>query len=532
MLFKYLFSLFFGAGLFLLPPALMADSSDVPRAKRPNFLLIVADDLGYSDLGCYGGEIKTPQLDTLAENGIRFTAFCNTARCWPSRSALMSGYYPQQFNMDPIRKPHPSWVTYLPQLLKNNGYRCYQSGKWHVQSAPKLIDDAGFDHSYEILDHDRLFYPKNRRRDDQRLPPVEKGTDYYSTTDIANELIGRLKEHQESTPNQPFFAYATFIVPHFPLMAPQEDINHYCNTYQVGWDAIRQQRLNRMKEMGIYQGELSAREPELGPPYRFPDVPGELGAGEILYPVAWKSLTTEQKNFQATKMSIHAAMVDRMDQEIGRMIQQIKEMNELDNTVIMFLSDNGASAEVMIRGDRHDPQAIPGSPESYLCLGPGFSNAANTPFRRHKTWVHEGGISTPLIVYAPSLITQRGTITDQPGHLIDLSPTILELAAIPRPQAKPYPGVSLVPILKEGKNVDHPPIWFCHEGNKALKLDDWKIVLAKCDQHPDQPEQWELYNILLDRAEQNDLAKKHPEKVREMEKIWKQMEQQFQEDAQ
>ncbi len=500
--------------------------------KRPNILVIVADDMGYSDIGCYGGEIQTPNLDTLAHNGIRFTSFCNTARCWPSRSALMSGYYPQQFNMDPIRPNHPDWVTYIPQHLQKSGYRCYQSGKWHVMSAPKLIANAGFHHSYEILDHDRHFNPQKRRRDDLPVPPVKKGTDYYSTIDITNELIDQLQDHATTMPGKPFFAYVAFIAPHFPLMAPSQDIDRYKDTYHCGWDIIRQNRYQKMKESGIYRGNLSKRESTLGPPYRFPDVPKELGSGEVMYPVDWKSLTEEQKNFQATKMSIHAAMIDRMDQEIGRIVEQLKKMNVLDNTVIFFLSDNGASAEIMIRGDRNNPNAVPGSDESFLCLGPGFSTAANTPFRRHKTWVHEGGISTPLIVYAPSLIPKGNVITEQQGHLIDLAPTILELAQTPCPVEKPYPGISLVPVLKEGLILPHPPIYFCHEGNKALKMDHWKIVLAKGDQKKGEPELWELYNLDNDRAEQNNLAKQYPKKVQEMAAIWKKMDLQFQQDSQ
>lgn len=513
-----------------------ASKSDSKSDLRPNFLVIAADDMGYSDLGCYGGEIQTPHLDSLAHEGVRFAAFYNTTRCWASRSGLMTGYYPQQLNVDPRGKPFPGWITYLPQHLKNLGYKNYQSGKWHVTCAPKVLN-AGFDESYEILDHNRHFNPQQHRMNDKPFPPIEKGTDFYSTDFIANTTIEQLKQHVKKSPNTPFFAYTAFIVPHFPLMAPDEDIARYSDVYKVGWDATRSRRLERMKQLGIYTGNLSAREEQIGPPYAFKNL-DVLGPGEILRPAAWETLTEEQKTFQAAKMSVHAAMVDRMDQGIGRILEQLREMGALENTVIFFLSDNGASAEVMIRGDGHNPLAQPGSAESFLCLGPGFSNASNTPFRRHKTWVHEGGISTPLVVYVPERLrngVSAGSITPQNGHLIDLAPTILELAGaspdvVCGPTAKRYPGKSLAKVLTQGVLMDRGDLYFSHEGNRALISKGWKIVMARCDQTPGTPIHWELYDLRCDRAEQHDLSLEQPERVREMAARWEALDAQFQSD--
>ncbi len=235
-----------------------------------------------------------------------------------------------------------------------------------------------------------------------------------------------------SSPTQPFFQYVAFIAPHFPLHALQEDIARYREKYRGGWEQIREQRWRRLRDMGIVQCELSAVEREVGPPYDFPAALEKLGAGEVNRPLPWSELTDQQRVFQAAKMAVHAAMVDRMDREIGKILDQLSAMGVAENTLVFFLSDNGASAEIMVRGDDHDPAAPPGSAASYLCLGPGWSNCANTPFRRHKTWVHEGGISTPLIVRWPRGIKTPGALRHNPGHVIDLVPTILDAAGIDR----------------------------------------------------------------------------------------------------
>jgi len=499
--------------------------------QQPNIVILLADDLGYSDLGCYGGEIRTPNLDALAANGVRFTSFYNTARCWPTRAALLTGYYAQQVRRDNLpgrggKGSRPAWAPLLPVMLQPLGYRSYHSGKWHVDGRPT---QNGFDHSYSLNGHDRYFHPKNHTLDDKPLPPVERDADYYATTAIADHAIDCLKDHAAKHADQPFFSYVAFIAPHFPLHAPAADIARYDGKYDAGWEAARAARWQRIQKLGLVSGELSDPERDLGPPYHFPKALKALGPGEVNRPLPWADLTPEQQRFQANKMEVHAAMVDRMDQEIGRIVEQLRAMNALDNTLILFLSDNGASAEIMVRGNGHDPSAAPGSADSYLCLGPGFSTVANTPFRRHKTWVHEGGIATPLIAHWPSGITDRGKLRRQVGHVSDIVPTVLAMAGAQRPGdvsegAPASPGVSLVPALKGDAALERESLWWLHDGHRALRLGDWKIVSAK----PDNV--WHLYNLADDPCETNDLAAKHPEKVNAMAKQWQAMTQKFADD--
>ncbi|MCA9036775.1 MAG: arylsulfatase [Planctomycetaceae bacterium] len=511
-------------------PVAKAASDD--SAARPNIIVILADDMGYSDAGCYGGEIQTPNLDSLAANGLRFTQFYNTARCWPSRAVIMTGYYAQQVRRDAHfgtgrrggQGQRPAWAPLLPALLKSAGYRSYHSGKWHIDG--KQLD-GGFDRSYSLEDHDRFFYPKRHTQDDQKLPPVERGTNYYATTHIANHAIECLQEHASEHPDRPFLSYIAFTSPHFPLHALQEDIDKYRTTYLQGWNKAQQSRGQRMKDLGIIHHDPPQMERELGPPYDFPKDLDKLGPGEIFRPLPWNELTETQQEFQATKMAIHAAMVDRMDQEIGRVISQLKQMNAFENTLILFASDNGASAEIMVRGDSHNPDAPMGSGETFLCLGPGFSSLANTPHRRHKTWVHEGGISTELIAHWPKGITSRGELRHTPGHLIDIVPTVLDVAGTRAPeewQGEPVPkapGHSLVPLFKEDGTVTHEELWWCHDNHRALRLGDWKIVASN-------GEPWELYDLSKDRGESTNLATAHPEKVTQLERRWNELSEQFQ----
>jgi arylsulfatase A-like enzyme len=378
-----------------------------PSRNQPNFLVILADDLGYSDIGCYGGEISTPNLDGLAAGGLRFTQFYNTARCWPTRSCLLSGYYAPQIRMDPPKGRLPGWARLLPQELRPAGYRSYHSGKWHVMGAPKPVADGGFDRSYDMTDQDRHFSPKSLREDDRPLPPVKPGSGYYSTSAIADHAVRCLEEHARLHSGEPFFSYLAFISPHFPLHALKEDIDLYRDKYLEGWDVIRERRWKRLKEAGLVSCALSARDPNFHPRYFKKEFLDRLGPGEVETSPAWAELNAVQRRFQATKMAIHAAMVHRMDIEIGRVLDQLRAMSAMENTVIVFLSDNGADSTILVRGDGHDPAADPGSAASYLCLGPGWASASNSPFRRHKIWVHERGISTPMIVHWPQGIRAR-----------------------------------------------------------------------------------------------------------------------------
>lgn len=500
-----------------------------PAAKPPNVLIILADDLGYSDIGCFGSEIATPNLDSLAKNGLRFSQCYNTARCWPTRCALMTGYYPQQTHSDPTRGRFPDWTRTLPQRLKTQGYRCYHSGKWHVNGAPKPVADGGFDRSYDLEDHDRNFNPARHMEDDVPLLPVAKGSGYYSSTAFADHAVRCLKEHREKYSDKPFFSYLAFTVPHFPLQAPAEDVARYRDRYLQGWETVRAARFRRQREMGIVSCGLSDVERQIGPPYDFPDQLKRLGTNEVNRPLPWESLSPAQRAFQADKMAVHAAMIDRMDREIGRVLAQVREMGAWDNTVILFASDNGASAEIMVRGDGHDPQAAPGSAETFLCLGPGWSNVANTPFRRHKTWVHEGGISTPLVVHWPRGIPAKGELRRDPCHVIDIVPTMLELAggALTLPDgAPPLPGRSLVPAFAQDGAVARESLFFHHEGNRALRAGDWKIVSARQDGGA-----WALYDLAADRCEQRDLAAAQPDRVRDMAARWQALQDAFVKDA-
>jgi arylsulfatase len=513
----------------LLLAALPASRAE--GSARPNILILLADDMGFSDAGCYGGEIATPNLDALAMNGLRFTQFYNTARCWPTRAAILTGFYAQQVRRDTVpgvksgaQGVRPPWALLLPEMLRPLGYRSYHSGKWHVDGKPL---ENGFDRSYSLDDHDRHFSPHRHTEDDRPLPPVDPKAGYYSTTAIADHAIKCLKEHAQKYPRQPFFGYVAFTAPHFPLQAPAGDVSRYRKTYLAGWDALREQRWQRLKEQKIDGSSLAPIERDVGPPYAFPAALNELGPNELNRPLPWKELNEKQREFQANKMAVHAAMVDRMDGEIGRVLAQVKAMGALENTLVLFLSDNGASAEIMVRGDGHDPDAACGTGATFVCIGPGWSSLANTPFRRHKTWVHEGGISTPLIAHWPKGISARGELRHAPGHVIDLVSTVLEVAGGKPPEkwkggaVPPAPGRSLAPAFARDGTARRDSLWWLHEGNRALRAGDWKIVAAG----KDSP--WELYNLSSDRSETKNLAKEKPEKVRALATMWAEQFQEY-----
>lgn len=499
--------------------AALAAGATEPEARRPNIVVILADDLGFSDLGCYGGEIDTPNLDRLAAGGLRFTQCYNTARCWPTRAALLTGYYAQAIGRDRLpggtggaQGTRPGWAKLLPEMLAPAGYRSYHSGKWHIDGHPTR---NGFDRSLDVAGAGQSNYFDAAGIKSDGVPV--KPESYYATTAIGDHAVDCLKEHAQDHAGKPFFHYVAFTSPHFPLQAPADMIAKYRDRYRAGWDSIRDERVKRLAAKGIVTTDASSIERDLGSPYRFKDIAKKLGTVEVDLPLAWDSLTEEQRDFQATKMAIHAAMVDIMDREIGRIIRQLADMGAIDNTLILFASDNGASAEMMIRGEGHDPGAPPGSRRTFLCLGPGWSSCANAPFRRHKTWVHEGGIATPWIVHWPAGIAAKGELRHQPVHVIDLVPTVLEVARVEPKRAQAAPpmhGKSFAEALRDSKApAAHDSLWWCHEENRAVRMGDWKLVASKGDP-------WELYNLASDRCETKNLAAAEPQRVQTLDKEW------------
>ncbi len=498
----------------------LGSDGEAADAPRPNVLLIMADDLGFSDLACYGSEIKTPQLDALANNGLRYSQFYNTGRCWPTRGSLLTGYYAQQVRRDSLpgipsgnAGQRPGWAPLLPELLKPAGYRSYHVGKWHVDGMPL---EGGFDRSYYLRDQGRFFNPTKHWLDDKPLNAVEKDSGYYATRELADRAIQFLAEHEQRHSGRPFFQYLAFSAPHFPLHAIPEDIEQYSQSYRSGWDLIRSSRWRRMQQLGLLDSTAVSKpsrvERDVGPPYHFPEAFQILGDGELNRPRAWNQLTESQREFQERKMAIHAAMIHRMDIEIGRVLEQIKKMGQWENTLVLFLSDNGASAEIMVRDDGHDSSLSPGAAGTYLCLGPGWSTVSNTPFRRHKTWTHEGGVSTPLIASWPNGIVERGSVRRSPGHVIDVVPTILDLAGVADSSDVTRPGVSLVESFGHAVGRDRK-LWWFHDGHKAVRIGDWKAVAPI-------GEPWELYDLAVDRAEEIDLAVALPNKLTELTQWW------------
>jgi arylsulfatase A-like enzyme len=510
---------------------LLATYSCESQVDQPNIVFILADDMGHSDPGCYGAEIlETPNIDALATGGLRFTNFYNTGRCWPTRTSLLSGFYPHQVLSDPMpgvdysgASVLPVNTTWFPAVLKDHGYSTYHSGKWHIvrkvpEQSQMTHTEVGFDRSYRTEDG-RHLRPRHLWEDGEEIPVPEEGSGYEASVAIVDHAIKYLEEHKQKGVNEPFFEYIAFIAPHFPLQALQEDIDMYREKYLVGWDEIRRLRTENRKELGFDVHEVNPLEPERFAPWNLTpeELITQIDSADIGRAIPWDDLTEEQKDLQATKMAIHAAMITRMDREIGRYINSLKELGYFENTIIFFCSDNGASTEIMNRADKHTIGAVPGSADTYLCLGPGWSSAANTPFRLHKTWVHEGGIATPMVVHWPNGIKETNAFRSMPAHIIDIAPTILELAGGNPSELEgraDAPGQSLVPLLNEDKQMERPPLFFHHEQKKALRDGPWKITTIEEDGL------WELYDLSKDRGETQNLAADKPEKLEELIKLW------------
>lgn len=468
---------------------------------RPNVLLILADDMGYSDLGCYGSEIATPSLDRLASRGIRFTQFYNGARCCPTRAALLTGLYAHQAGVGHMVQDRgaPAYrgrldgrAVTIAEALRPAGYRTAMSGKWHVgEKRPHWPVDRGFDEFFGLVSGaSNYFYLEPGRtmaRNDQPFRPA--GDDFYMTDAITDQAVASLDRNRGT--GRPFFLYVAYTAPHWPLHALHRDIARYRGRYRGGWEELRRSRHRRMVELGVVDG-------------RWPLSPPDEKAPE------WEEARDPDR--EDLKMAIYAAQVDRMDQGIGRILAKLEEIGAAENTLVMFLSDNGGCAEVI---DQFRNRAPPGWEDSYQSYGVGWANASNTPFRSFKHWVHEGGIATPFIACWPARIKTPGAITHQVAHLIDVLPTCLEAAGAPLAAAAggsgapPLEGRSLLPIFDGRERDPHPALFWEHEGNRAVRQGKWKLVARFNGK-------WELYDLEADRTELTNLAGQHHEKVKEL----------------
>ena len=535
----------------VLALCLPAGGGPADGALRPNIVIIMADDMGISDLGCYGGEIATPNIDRLAGNGVRFTQFYNTARCCPTRASLLTGLYPhqtgighmtwEQLDLPGYRSDLSHETPTIAEMLKPAGYSTYMAGKWHVtiNDRPDKPKDnwprqRGFDRFYgTIKGSGSYFDPTMLVREHS---PVSPGADktyqpksYYYTDALTDHSVQYIREHKDRAGAAPFFLYVAYTSPHWPLHAPEESIAQYKGKYDQGYEPIRRARFARMKELGIIDPDW-----KLSP-----------------QPEAWEKQA--DKAWEARCMEVYAAQITRMDEGIGRIVAALEETQQLDNTLILYLHDNGGCDEDNGRTPKprgpnpkaRDPESdqpqvlsrpphtrdgrpvrsgvgvMPGGDDTFIAYGRNWANVSNTPFREYKHYVHEGGISTPLIAHWPAKIARKGELEQQSGHVIDLVATCLEAAGAALPKefngkpTLPLEGVSLLPAFAGAPLSRERPIFFEHEGNRAVRDGKWKLV-AKGVKGA-----WELYDIDADRTEMNDLAAKHPQRVEAMADAWR-----------
>ena len=502
-------------------------------SAAPNVIIILNDDMGFSDIGCYGGEIETPHLDRLALGGLRYSQFYNTARCSPSRASLMTGLHPHQTGIGILTYDtgpegyagdlSKGCVT-IPEVLKSRNYKSYLSGKWHVSKSLTTPTDSwpmrrGFDAFYgTIIGAGSFYHPSTLTRGSDNIEhEAEQDPSFFYTDAISDQAADYVLTHRRDHAGTPFFLYVAYTAPHWPLHAHAEDIAKYKGRFDAGWDRLREERLARLVKAGIIRPywTLTERDPSQPP---------------------WQN--AEQREWLLRCMEVYAAQIDRMDQGIGRILQALEDTGQLEDTLIIFLSDNGACAEdipegvtakelveeLMIakattrRGEPvrfgNDPTIMPGGEDTYQSYGTAWANLSNTPFRLYKHWIHEGGIATPLIVHWPRGIAERGGLRHHPGQLPDIMATILDVtgAAYPRErdghEVPPCEGESLVPSFASD-DAGRGPLFWEHEGNAAVRVGQWKLVR-------NYPGPWELYDMEADRTEMNDLASQHPDRVREM----------------
>ncbi len=512
-----------------------------PSAQRqgpPNIVLFLADDMGYSDIGCFGGEIRTPNLDRLAGNGLRFTHFHNGARCCPSRASLLTGLYAHQTGVGDMMNDRglPGYrgdlnqecVT-LAEVLKAAGYGTYACGKWHVtrfieEDGPKhnWPCQRGFDHYFgTITGAGSFFEPQTLTLDND--PVTDLGGDFYYTEALARHATGFLREHWAKDPDKPFFLYAAFTAPHWPLHAPEEDVARCAGRFDSGWDRLRQERYERMQSLGILDSRWALTERDARVP-------------------PWDQ--TPDRGWQLRRMEVYAAQVEILDRAVGRIVAELESHGALENTLILFLSDNGGCAEELntqgwydyiLRGRErvsreytldgrpiqvgNDPRVMPGPYDTYQSYGIPWANLSNTPFRLYKVHTHEGGVATPLVVHWPAGIRSSGELRTQVGHLVDIMATCVEVSGAIYPDSfrgrgiLPMEGLSLTPGFS-GHPLEREAVYFEHEGNRAVLTQENKLV-ARGRNGP-----WELYDMILDRTETRNLAGENPEEVRRMGDMW------------
>lgn len=519
---------FFGIVIsIILWSTVLANAQEASKAERPNIILIMSDDMGYADISPYGGEIRTPNLQRLADKGVRFTQFYNTARCCPTRASLLTGLYPHQTGIGHMTNSpeNPTGHDYelpgykgvlnqhcvtIAEALKEAGYTTMMTGKWHLgfEKKAQWPLQRGFEKYYGIIpgasNYFKPEYPRGITYGNDTITITDE--DYYTTDAFTDYGMQFIDESLEQSKDKPFFLYLAYNAPHWPLNAPQEDIDRYKGKYMKGWQQLREERYKRMKKMGLIDAD-------------WPLSPQDSRD--------WDSLSDEKKKEMDLRMAIYAAQVDRMDQNIGRLLDHLTSKGILDNTVIIFLDDNGACAEFDELGSGPAEQLE--TKQGYvLSYGRAWANASNTPFRKYKHWLHEGGISSPLIVHWPNGIrqTEQGKLIREYGFLPDIMATCLDLAGAEYPQTyqgntiAPIAGKSLVPFL-EGKkaSVHTEPIFWEHEGNKAVRLGKYKLVQAW---DKDARDNWELYDMEKDRTEMHNLTAQMPEKTKEMKTMWQQ----------
>lgn len=462
----------------------MMTSAAFAAERGPNIVVIMTDDMGFSDIGCYGGEIQTPNIDKLAAGGMKFSQFYNCAKCEPSRAELMTGHHWWTHSPDlAVRKASPN----MGEVIRTAGYRTMMVGKWHVDGNPF---QRGFDRHFGFMGGGTDFFLVDESFTLDGKPWKVPAKDFYVTTALTEHAVKFLREEKKSHPEQPFFLYLAYNAPHAPIQAPKEAVAKYRGKYLVGWDEIRKKRFEKQKELGL-----------AGPGWHLPERPTTIPA--------WETLDQKARDFEDLRMATYAGMVDCVDQGVGEVVKTLEELGQKENTLILFMNDNGASPNDRIRRKEF------GTPGTSWNVGVAWAQVSNTPFKFYKRTQHSGGVTTPCIANWPAGIKPRKEYEDQPCHLMDIMPTVVELSRGKYPgdfnglKHPPLPGRSFVPILTKGETLPARTLHFSLFNNMAVVQDNWRLVTAF-----GQP--WELYDLKNDRTETQNLAQKQPEKLKEM----------------